>query len=61
MEDRIVNIPIERRAIPEARIAELRKLARSPDDAERRVAARLLAQIEPEIRAREETQEQEDV
>jgi len=32
----------------------LRKLARSSDDAERRVAARLLAQIEPELRARDE-------
>ena len=49
-----MNTPIERRAISEARIAELRKLARSSDDAERRVAARLLAQIEPELRARAE-------
>lgn len=55
-----MNIPIERRAIPEARIAELRKLARSSDDAERRVAARLLAQIDPEIRAREEALERGD-
>lgn len=46
-----MNTPIERRAISEARIEELRKLARSTDDAERRVAARLLAQIAPEIRA----------
>jgi len=49
-----MNTPIERRALPEARIAQLRKLARSPDDAERRVAARLLAKIEPELRARDE-------
>ena len=48
---------VERRAIPESRIAELRQLARSPDDAERRVAARLLAEIEPELLAREQDRE----
>lgn len=49
-----MNTPIERRAISEARMAELRKLARSSDDAERRVAARVLAQIAPALRERDE-------
>jgi hypothetical protein len=50
----------ERRAIPESRIAELRKLARSTDDAERKVAQRLLRQIAPEIQTREQAEQQQE-
>ncbi|HEX5422484.1 MAG TPA: hypothetical protein VFW94_02970 [Candidatus Acidoferrales bacterium] len=45
----------ERRHIHTERITALHKLARSTDDAERRVAARLLQQIDAELRARDET------
>ena len=55
-----MNAP-ERRAIPESRIEELRKLARSTDEAERRVAALLLAQIDAVLTAREEAKERGDL
>lgn len=54
-----MNMHDERRAIPEARIAELRKLALSSDDAERKVAQRLLRQIAPELHEREEADARE--
>lgn len=39
-------------ASQESRVEELRRLARSTDDAERRVAARLLREIDAEVQAR---------
>lgn len=44
---------VERRAIPEARMAELRRLALSPDEAERKSAQNLLRQIEAQLSERE--------
>lgn len=44
---------VERRAIPEARMAELRRLALSPDEAERCVAKRELQKFHAERATRD--------
>lgn len=43
-------------ASQESRVEELRRLARSTDDAERRVAARLIRKIDAEIQERVRTE-----